>query len=324
MLNAELIDNRSLATFVAVADAGSFRSAARTLGYTQSAISHQVASLERRLGTRLFDRPGGRGRIALTPHGELAYRHAQRVLGAAQALEADLTAALAGERGTVRIGISQSSCYLLAEPLAGLRRQNPGIDISLINAPTPESLAVQIDRGQVDLGLFINVEPDERVVTIPLFEDPWVVVAHQDDPIARSSAISLDAFDGAQMIAWHQRWPSQARLEQLLRRRRIRPRIVYRTDDTLMIQTLVARGLGCSCLGGLAVQGLIDARLRRIAIRDEVPPRQLSLCYPRQRERTPAAEVLIDVLQKLTPPTYLAAATPPRPEPVSPSPSPSP
>jgi DNA-binding transcriptional LysR family regulator len=308
LVNVDPVDNKCLLTFVTVADSGSFRSAARTLGYTQSAISHQVASLERRLGSRLFDRPGGRGRIALTPHGELAYRHAQRVLGAVQALDADLTAALAGDRGTVRIGISQSSCYLLAEALAGLRRHNPGIEVSLINAATPESLALQIDRGQVDLGLFINVEADERVATIPLFEDAWVVIAHQDNPIARSSPLTLDAFDGTDMVAWHYRWPSQSRLEALWRKRRIRPRIVYRTDDSLMIQTLVARGLGCACLGGLAVQELIDPRLRRISIRDEVPPRQLALCYPRQRDPTPAALIVIDALQKLARPTYLAAS----------------
>ena len=309
-MNLDPIDNRTLTTFVAVADGGSFRSAARTLGYTQSAISQHVASLERRLGARLFERPGGRGRISLTPHGELAYQHAQRVLGAVEALQADMTAALAGERGTVRIGIAQTSGYLLAEPLARLRLDRPGLEVSLLNAAHPEALALQLDRGQVDLGLMVNIEPDERVVTIPLFDDPWVIIAHRDNPIARSNAVTLDALDGAEVIAWHQRWPSQARLEQLWRRRQIRPRIVYRTDDSLMIQTLVAAGLGCTCLGGLSVPELTDERLHRISIRDEVPSRQLSLCYARQRDPTPIAAVLIAALQQLSRPYYLAPPAP--------------
>lgn len=311
-MNKDPIDLRTLTALITVADEGSFRGAARTLGYTQSAISHQIASLERRLGISVFERPGGRGRISLTPLGELAYQNAQRVIGATDALEADVTAALAGERGTVRIGISQSSCYVLAQPLAQLRRKTPGIEISLINCATAETLAQQLDRGQLDVGLFVNIEPDERVVTIPLFEDAWMIIAHRDHALARSSSVALDALDGAEMIAWHSRWRSQASLEQLWRQRRIRPRIVYRTDDSMMIQALVAVGLGCACLGALSVHELIDLRLRRVTIRDQVPPRTLALCHARRREPPPAAAVLIDAIREIPSPAHVvrAQATP--------------
>ncbi len=296
-VNAEPIDPRTLRALVTVAETGSFRAAARSLGYTQSAVSHQIASIERRLGVTAFVRPGGRGKVALTPHGELVFQHAQRVLAANQALDADIRAALADERGTLRIGLSQSTCGMLAEPLAYLRRTNPGIDVSLINAVTAEALVQQLHHGQVDLGLYLNVEPDERVVTTPLFEDAWVVVAHRDNPIAASSSITLDALDGADMIAWHQRWRAQASLERLWRQRGVRPRIVYRTDDSSIIQVLVAHGLGCACLGALSASALIDPRLRRLALRDEVPPRTLSICWARDREPPPAAVALSDAIR---------------------------
>jgi DNA-binding transcriptional LysR family regulator len=284
---------------VTVAETGSFRAAARALGYTQSAVSHQIAAIEKRLGVSVFVRPGGRGKIGLTPHGELVYQHAQRVMAANQALDADIRAALAGERGTLRIAISQSTCAMLAEPLANLRRTNPGIEVSLINAGTAETLAQQLHQGQVDVGLYINIEADERVVTTPLFEDSWVVIAHRDNPIAGSASITLDALDGQEMIAWHQRWRAQANLERLWRQRGIRPRIVYRTDDNMMIQVLVANGLGCACVGALAAGDLIDPRLRRLAMRDEVPPRTLSLCWARDREPPPAAVVLSDAIRSV-------------------------
>jgi DNA-binding transcriptional LysR family regulator len=312
MLTNDLIDPRTLTALVAVTDEGSFRGAARALGYTQSAVSHQIAMLERRLGISLFVRPGGRRRVALTPLGELVYQHAQRVLAANQALDADVTAALAGERGTLRIGTSQSTCYVLAEPLAQLRRYSPGIEVSLINASTAETLAQQLGNGQLDVGLYINVQPDERVATMPLFEDEWMIIAHRDDPVARAAAVPFDALDGADMIAWHQRWRAQASLEQLWRRRRIRPRIVYRTDDSLMIQALVATRLGCACLGGLSVQQLIDPQLRRIAIRDELPARTLAVCYARQRELTPAAVTLIDAIRTMSRPAYGPSTAPER------------
>lgn len=298
-VNVEPIDPRTLRALVAVAETGSFRAAARSMGYTQSAVSHQIAAIERRLGVTVFVRPGGRGRIGLTPHGELVFQHAQRVLAANQALDADIRAALAGERGTLRIGISQSTCAILAQPLADLRRTNPGIEVSLINSGTAETLAQHLYQGQIDVGLYINVEADERVVTTPLFEDTWVVIAHRDNPIAASASITLDALDGEEMIAWHQRWRAQANLERLWRQRGIRPRIVYRTDDNLMIQVLVANGLGSACVGALAAAELIDPQLRRLAMRDEVPPRTLSLCWARDREPPAAAVVLGDALRRL-------------------------
>jgi DNA-binding transcriptional LysR family regulator len=268
-LTTDPVDPRYLRTLVAVVEGGSFRAAAQKLGYTQSAISHQIATLEKRLGTTLFVRPGGRRRVELTPLGQLAFRHAQRVLAANRALEGDITAALAGKRGTLRIGTSASTSHLLAKPLAELGRHIPGVEVSLSNIATAEALAQQLDRGQLDLGLYINIEPDERVVTTTLFEDTWIVIAHRSDPLAAEASMTLDALDGVDMIAWHNRWRAQAHLEQLWRRRRIRPRIIYRTDDNLMIQKLVTNRLGCACLGALTVEHLIDPDIRRIPINEK-------------------------------------------------------
>src|SRR4051794_9044399 len=208
------LELRALEAFAAVTEAGSFRAAARSLGYTQSAISYQVAALERRLDARLFARPGGRRRVTLTPLGELAYVHAQRVLAAAQALEADMTAALAGERGTLRIGITQGLGLLLADPLARVRQHSPGIEVSLTEPRTPQMLIQQIRAGEVDVGFYINVEPDEHVSIETLFEDTWVLLTQQADPLANLRAVGLDVLDGADMIAWHQRWQAQTSLEQ--------------------------------------------------------------------------------------------------------------
>src|SRR5579871_5381079 len=82
----------SLRALVAVADEGSFRRAAERLGYTQPAISHQIAALERSLGASLFERPGGRGAVALTAPGEVAYHHARRVLAALATLDVEVRA----------------------------------------------------------------------------------------------------------------------------------------------------------------------------------------------------------------------------------------
>jgi DNA-binding transcriptional LysR family regulator len=305
----EGIELRQLVALVAVADAGSFRAAARSLDYTQSAISHQIATLERSLGTPVFARPGGRRQIRLTPIGELTYRHARMVLDASNALKAEVKAAVAGERGTLRIGISQSTGYLLAGPLAALRRENPGIDVSLVDASTGRTLVEWLVQGRLDVGLYVNVEPDDRVATIPLFDDTWMLIARHDEPAAREPSVGLDVVDGVDMIAWHNRWRAQTDLERLWRERGIKPRIVYRTDDNLMMQRLVAAGLGVACVGGLFAGQLVDPELRTVTFHDELPRRALALHHARDRRLSPAVATLIDAVRATMKPSVRATGS---------------
>src|ERR1700733_4687844 len=126
------VDLRALRALVSVADLGSFRNAANALGYTQSAISHQIAVLERALDAPLFTRPGGRGAIALTPAGDVAYRRARRVLGEVETLGADVAAIERGERRTLRIGVFQTATTeVLPGALRTLREQQPDVEVAL-------------------------------------------------------------------------------------------------------------------------------------------------------------------------------------------------
>src|ERR1700753_2895890 len=88
LIDQSAVDLKALRALIAVADQGSFRAAARSLGYTQSAISHQVGTLERALEAPLFTRPGGRGAVSLTPAGDVAYIRARRVLGEVETMGA--------------------------------------------------------------------------------------------------------------------------------------------------------------------------------------------------------------------------------------------
>src|SRR5438552_9068204 len=98
------VELRHLAALEAVAREKSFGRAADRLGYTQSAISQQSATLERLVGERLVERPGGPRPISLTEAGVLLLRHAQSIVARLQAAHADLKALRAGEAGTLHIG----------------------------------------------------------------------------------------------------------------------------------------------------------------------------------------------------------------------------
>src|SRR3954469_23796980 len=90
------------------AQAGSFGRAAQRLGYTQSAISQQIAALERAVGERLVERPGGSRPVALTEAGRPLLAHADAIVARLKAAQADMAALRQGEAGTLRVGTFQS------------------------------------------------------------------------------------------------------------------------------------------------------------------------------------------------------------------------
>jgi len=216
---------------VAVADQGSFRGAARSLGYTQSAISHQIALLERGLDAPMFIRPGGRGAITLTPAGDAVYRRARRVLGEVETLGADVAAIQSGERQTLRIGVFQTATTeLLPGALRTLREQRPDVEVVLSEIDDNARTFDQMAAGRLELAFLVNPEPDDRIQSIPLLDDPWVILTRRDSELAAAEVASFDLLDGVDVVAWNRRWRTQVELEKAWRRRAISPRVVYRTD----------------------------------------------------------------------------------------------
>src|SRR4051795_10049645 len=102
------IELRHLVALQAIAEHGSFGRAAKALGYTQSAISQQVAALERAVGGRVIEGPGGPKPVTLTEAGELLLRHAEAIVARLKAAQADLAAFAAGAAGPLRVGTYQS------------------------------------------------------------------------------------------------------------------------------------------------------------------------------------------------------------------------
>jgi DNA-binding transcriptional LysR family regulator len=294
-MNQNGIDLRSLRALVAVADASSFRGAARTLGYTQSAVSHQIASLERGLEAALFSRPGGRGAITLTAAGEVVYRRALRVLGEVETLGADVAALQTGERQTLRIGTFQTATTELLPPaLRELRDHWPDLEVILSESQSNARAYDELTAGGLDVAFLVNPEPDERIRSIPLLDDPWVILTRRDSELASAEEPTFDLLDGVDIVAWNRRWRTQVELEEAWRRRAIRPRVVYRTDDNLALQRLVASGYGHACLDRLGATGAVEPSLTWLEPREILMPRTIALCLPRHRDLSLVAVTLMD------------------------------
>ncbi|MBV9819986.1 MAG: LysR family transcriptional regulator [Solirubrobacterales bacterium] len=293
-----LIDLRSLRALVAVADEGSFRAAARALGYTQSAISHQIAILERGLEAPMFIRPGGRGAIALTPAGDAVYRRARRVLGEMETLSADVSAIQSGEPQTIRIGVFQSATnVLLPSALRTLREYRPDVEVVLTEIDDNERVFDQLAGGRLDVAFLVNPEPDDRIQSIPLLEDRWVILTRRDSELSAAEVATFDLLDGADIVAWNRRWRSQVDLEAAWRRRAIAPRVVYRTDDNLALQRLVASGYGHACLDRLSASAAVEPSLTWLEPEEILIPRMIAICLPHHRDASAEALTLMEAVR---------------------------
>src|SRR5881397_4329443 len=118
------VELRHLAALEAVGRTRSFGKAARELGYTQSAVSQQIAQLERSVGQRLVERPGGPRPVDLTDAGRLLLRHADAIVAQLDAAQADMSAFAEGAAGPLRVGIFQSVGARILQPCCGGSRRS--------------------------------------------------------------------------------------------------------------------------------------------------------------------------------------------------------
>jgi DNA-binding transcriptional LysR family regulator len=298
VIDQNSIDVKALRALVTVADQGSFRAAARSLGYTQSAVSHQIGLLERALDAELFIRPGGRGAVSLTPSGEVAYRRARRILGEVDSLGADVAVVHSGERQTLRVGVFQTvTTELLPGALRTLRENRPDVEVILSETHDRDRTYDRLASGQLDLAFMVNPAPDERIASLPLLDDPWVILTRRDSELAAAENPSFDLLDGVDLVGWTRRWRTQKELEEAFRRRAIAPRIVFRTDDNLALQRLVAAGFGHACLDRLGASGAVEPSLTWIEPKEILIPRRVALCHPRHLDPSAPALLLMDAVR---------------------------
>ena len=133
------IELRHLAALEAVARTGTFGRAASDLGYTQSAVSQQIAALEKIVGEPLFDRPGGPRPVEITRLGEVLLEHARAIVSRVGEAGVDLAGFRAGRTGRLTIGTFQSvSVEILPSVLKRYREEEPELQVVQSHAPGGE------------------------------------------------------------------------------------------------------------------------------------------------------------------------------------------
>ncbi len=288
------VEFRHLAALEAVADSGSFAVAGLRLGYTQSAISQQVAMIERAAGMQLLERPGGRRAVSATEAGERLLRHARRATAAMRAAEADLRALAEGEAGTLRVGTFQSVGVRVIPPVMRLYVGRwPGIQVRLVES-NHQLLIEGLTRGDLDLA-FVSGHLDVIVDRIEVLVDPYVLLAPAGSELAVATRrVGVREIARLPLVAY--RDPDEGG-EAFLRGRGIDPEIVFRSDDGGIVQGLVGAGIGYALVPRLTVDRT-DPDVAVLEVRG-VPPREIGLAWNADRVLSAAASAFVEVVEEV-------------------------
>src|SRR4051794_28023186 len=196
------VEVRHLAALEAIAATNSFSQAAALLGYAQSAVSQQIATLERAVGHKLVERPGGPRPVSLTSAGEVLLRHAMHITARLGAAKADLDALAAGDAGSLRVGTFQSaSARLLPPTLTRFRDNWPQITVELRNEGSGAVLEDLLRAGQLDVAFSDTGTIVDPLRATELISDPFVVMVPPDHPMALLDFVDINTIEGERLIA---------------------------------------------------------------------------------------------------------------------------
>src|SRR6266513_1387525 len=290
------VELRHFLALEAVAREGSFGKAATALGYTQSAVSQQIAALERIVGHRLVDRPGGPKPVSLTDAGRLLLTHADAIAARVAAAQADLTALGKGEAGSLRVGVFQSvGQRILPELMRRYLRAWPEVEVSLTESANDEELLALVERGELDLTFADLPVVEGPFEWVELLREPYVLVVAAGSPLAqREKTPTLREIAELDLIS-HKHCRTVKRLEPMFGRPLD---YVFRSDHNQTVQALVAAGVGSALVPRLTMDPE-DPSTEMFEL-PKLPARVIALAWHRDRYRTPAARAFVETAADVT------------------------
>ncbi|MFY1693694.1 LysR family transcriptional regulator [Plantactinospora sp. WMMB782] len=291
-----MLDVRRLRLLRDLARLGTIAAVAQAHTYTPSAVSQQLAVLEREAGVALLERTGRR--VTLTGAGRVLVRHAETVLGALEQTTAALAAIATGPTGPLRIGAYPTAVRtLLPATLVALGHQHPGLELRVTELD-PVAVPAGLRDRSLDVGLLhdydvVPVDPDPGLDTVPLLDETVFLALPGDlgevaDPLR-------DSRDAAWILASPGTLCHTATLH-VCRAAGFTPRPRHHADDFATVLALVAAGQGVSLIPQLAAaQPPAAVRLVPLPTR-----RRTRIAYRRGAADHPATAAFVTAIRAAT------------------------
>ncbi|MCT9082804.1 LysR family transcriptional regulator [Streptomyces fulvoviolaceus] len=291
-----MLDVRRMQMLRAVVSSGSVTAAAARLGYTPSAISQQVAALEKEAGTELLERVG-RG-VRPTAAGLLLTEHADAIARQVAEAETALADLLAGRTGRLSVRyFATAGAALVAPAVARLRTEHPRVQIEL-KLIDPEDPLPDVREGRADLALVVGPQAaaHEGVRLLHLLDDPYLAVLPKGHPLATRRTLELAELAEEPWVG--SEWPGPCLDAQLAacEAAGFRPRFVVDSEDYVTAQGFVAAGLGVTLIPRLGLGGRHpDVVVRQL--RAPEPTRSIHAAVRETAPPQPALEAFVEALR---------------------------
>lgn len=277
--------------FIKVIETGNFTKAAEELGYTQSAISQMVNSLEKELSTTLILR--SRTGITLTPDGEEFLPYIRNISNSHKELQEKQKEMRGLQSGLIRIGtFSSVACHWLPDLIRSFKEQYPAVRFDIYQGEYTV-ICNWIKEGFVDFG-FVNPEAVSKLTSIPLQEDEMLVVLPANHYLAPKTKVSLEELIEEPYILLNEGEINEALT--IFEENSLEPNIQYRVHDDYAIMSMIEQGLGISILPEL----VLDRCPYNVVTKSISPSftRIISLAYKDKRVLPIASRYFIDFLIK--------------------------
>ncbi|MEV4925781.1 LysR family transcriptional regulator [Streptomyces roseoverticillatus] len=293
MLNLE-----RLRTLNAVARHGSVSAAADGLHVTTSAVSQQLAKLERETGQQLLAKQG-RG-VRLTDAGRLLAEHASRILSQVELAQADLEAQRGQAVGELLLGAFPTAARgLFPAALAGLRRAHPQLRARL-EEMEPEEAVPRVVRGDIDVAVVLDwynkpLPMPDGLAKAPILDDIADVAMPVDHPLAGREEVDLEEFAGDDWVSWPRGEFCHDWLMLTLRGKGIEPRISHMAEEHHTQLALIAAGLGVAVAPRLG-RGPVPDGVRVVPVRHTVR-RHVYAIWRADADRRPSIRAAVEALR---------------------------
>jgi DNA-binding transcriptional LysR family regulator len=295
-----MLDTRRLKVLCEVARHGSFSAAAESLGYTQPAVSRQIATLEAETGATLVRRlPNG---AVLTDAGRLLVERAKGILAQLDDTELQLRSLLGLSGGRLRLA-SFASAASSVVPLAVLkfRDRYPAVDLSITMADPVDSLP-RLHAGELDMALSHDplwlARAEIGLELVHLFDDPMYVALPASHALAGSDQLALASFaDEPWMLGTPDTCPDSRLFRRACLEAGFEPRIALENDDYGAVLGFVAAGLGVALIPEMVTRVVRED----VVIRQLEPPppaRPIMVALPADY-RPAAATAMVEVLREV-------------------------
>jgi len=286
-----------LKTFCDLVDAGSFSKAAEINLISQSAVSQQLAKLERTLKTQLMQRGGGL--VAPTEAGRALYRGARDILLRYEALVGEVRSAASAVRGVLRVGTIYSvGMYSLDGCFKRFMGEQPEVTLR-VEYMRAHGIYTAVANGELALGVVAYPERQRSIEVIPFETERLVAVFGLNHRLAGRKVISAKELNGERFVAFEAGIPTRRQIDRRLKTAGVEVEVTMEFDNNETLKRAVEIGAGVSILPRTVVQREVDAgSLRYARFRDaRTWVRPLGILRPRGKAPTPAESKFLAILR---------------------------